>query len=484
MEKNKYPVDELFRETLNNHTITPSGKAKSAFIREATAIVSSRKSSKRWIIYLSGIILLMSIGIGIWMIAPSHSVTDSQSIQRSDMKAATSSLTSTANEPQLNTHKNSLKARPAGIKIMKPTHESQLQAGQIQKLSSIKRTTQPGIPSGKALLKEKQSFVSSTAAYASLSSSSSESIIKAPRSESVKVIDNNSGTLNYQAKPEDNIKVSEKEPVNDGKKMNQDTIIKAVLSPADSLSHQNPESSEKKDKPYSHPLADLHLSTGIYIIPEWLNNIIGSEKYVTNFGLEETFRFEKYSVRTGVGLSITKGTNELSIHYNEYLGAYKQLDSMAFAWNQQHTNIIPTYYLSDKTVWDSLMKLDNTKIIKRYTYLQIPLILGYDIWTNDNFSMGARVGPILSILLSTKQLTDNYDPGKNKIIVINEITPERIQTNWQIMAGLAIGFGNKRKIGIEFEPEFRYYFNSVYEKSGSTQKPWSVGFRIAFLIKY
>jgi hypothetical protein len=156
---------------------------------------------------------------------------------------------------------------------------------------------------------------------------------------------------------------------------------------------------------------------------------------------------------------------------------------MAFAWNEPHTDLIPTYYLSDKDVWDSLMKLDNSKIVKRYTYLQVPLILGYDFWNNDQFSIGARVGPILSVLLYTKQLSDNYDPGKNKIILINQISPERIQTNWQIVAGLTLGFGNSRRIGIEFEPEVRYYFNSVYEKSESNEKPWSLGFRIALLIK-
>jgi hypothetical protein len=112
------------------------------------------------------------------------------------------------------------------------------------------------------------------------------------------------------------------------------------------------------------------------------------------------------------------------------------------------------------------------------------LILGYDIWSNNRLSIGVRFGPILSVLLYTKQLTDNYDPGKDKIIVINEITPERIQTNWQVMAGLTFGFGDSRRVGIEFEPDIRYYFNSVYEKSGNNQKPWSLGFRIAFLIKY
>jgi len=273
------------------------------------------------------------------------------------------------------------------------------------------------------------------------------------------------------------------EPVKSVNKGLPDSTIKDSSTNKDTIQQQETLNSDKKRQNYSQP-GKIKISTGIYYTPEWLFNIIEPNKYSTNFGVEGTFHFGKYSIRTGAGLSITKGTNELSIAYNEFLGSYKQLDSMSFAWNQQHTKMIPTYYLSDKDVWDSLMKLENAKIIKRYTYLQVPLILGYDFWSNDRFSFGARIGPILSILLYTKQLSDNYDPGKNRIILINEISPERIQTNWQIMAGFNFGIGISRHFGIELEPDVRYYFNSVYEKSGIDQKPWSLGFRAAFLIKY
>jgi len=37
---------------------------------------------------------------------------------------------------------------------------------------------------------------------------------------------------------------------------------------------------------------------------------------------------------------------------------------------------------------------------------------------------------------------------------------------------------------IEAEPDLRYYFNSVYESSELTKKPWSVGFRAAFLVTF
>ncbi len=93
--------------------------------------------------------------------------------------------------------------------------------------------------------------------------------------------------------------------------------------------------------------------------------------------------------------------------------------------------------------------------------------------------MGLRAGPVLSLMLSSKQLSANYDPGQDKIVTINQITPDRIQTNWQVMGGINFGFVLNRRLNLELEPEVRYYFNSVYEKSEITKKPWSAGIRAA-----
>lgn len=208
-------------------------------------------------------------------------------------------------------------------------------------------------------------------------------------------------------------------------------------------------------------------------------NTLEGDKFVHNTGLECIFRFGRYSVRTGAGVSVTKGTNELVICYNDYLGSFNSLDSITFIWDEQQSDYLATIYLTDKDVWDSLVREADHEIVKRYTYLQVPFILGYDFLGHGWFSMGVRAGPVLSVLLSSKQLTADYDPGKDKIIVINQISPDRIQTNWQAMAGVNFAFRVKRNWIIEVEPEARYYFNSVYEKSDITKKPWSIGIRTA-----
>ena len=49
---------------------------------------------------------------------------------------------------------------------------------------------------------------------------------------------------------------------------------------------------------------------------------------------------------------------------------------MKFTWNGSVQKYIPTIYLTDTKLWDSLQKVESLKVLKRYTYLQIPLIMG------------------------------------------------------------------------------------------------------------
>ena len=85
---------------------------------------------------------------------------------------------------------------------------------------------------------------------------------------------------------------------------------------------------------------DWFFSTAIQYTPEWMFNTIEEGKFVNNFGVEGIFTIGKYSIRTGLGLSITKGTNELAVEYNDFLGSYNKLDSMSFYWDGTVHNYI------------------------------------------------------------------------------------------------------------------------------------------------
>lgn len=463
MEKQNRKVDDFFKEALKDHSVIPSEAAKAAFLKEAATLTNVGKPRRKIYLYLSGIILLVLVCAGIYISQQGSSLENAQgkTLHSSSIIKSKSTFTerkTNVNETplpliaSLSNSKQHVNYIPVKNHLQDPLSSS---PNHIKQLRTEESSSQNESSSSSLLL---SSRALTTATQKELSPGSGSSVEENP-------LKNQSG----------------KQEIPDQKPVRADSISLPPLNP-EVLSINDRAEKEEKQKP-SKNSKNLNFDAGVYYSPEWMNNTLEGEKYVNNFGIEGTFHFGNYSIRTGAGLSITKGTNELLIKTNDYLGNFNQLDSVNFVWDATHTHLIPTYYFTRKSVWDTLVKTQYSNIIKRYTYLQVPFILGYDFWKNDHFSIGVRIGPILSVLIKTEQVSDNYDPGKDRIIQINMITPERIQTYWQFMAGINAAFSLSRKIGIEVEPEIRYYFNSVYEKPSNNKKPWSVGFRAVFLIK-
>jgi len=262
------------------------------------------------------------------------------------------------------------------------------------------------------------------------------------------------------------------------------TIAPSINQEQKAKTEPRKEEKTTKSREQSNRPGNWNISTGVYCTPEWMFNTLNGDKFANNMGVEGTFHFGPYSVRTGVGLSITTGSNEMLVQTSSYLGSYASLDSVVFRWNDNHTSLVPTLFTSGTNVYDTALRYNYSYIKKRYTYLQVPLVLGYDFWRNRWLSLGARAGAVMSVLLKSENMTESFDPGKDKIISINNISPDRIQLNWQAVGGINAAFRLSRRFSIELEPNVRYYFNSVYESSELVKKPWSVGVRTAFLITF
>lgn len=225
-----------------------------------------------------------------------------------------------------------------------------------------------------------------------------------------------------------------------------------------------------------------NVSAGASYTPEWMYNTFNGDKFVNNMGLEGTVHFGPYSLRTGVGLSITDGSNETNVETNHFLGTYKSLDSIVFTWDAKHDKLVPVIYTTVTNAYDTSVRNNYSYNKKRYTYLEVPLILGYDFWQNKWLSLGVRAGAVMSFLLKTENISSTYESEQDRIVTINDVTPGRIQMNWQETAGIDAAFRLSRRLSIEIEPDIKYYFNSIYESSAVIKKPWSVGVRTAFVV--
>jgi len=457
MGKEKHPVDGFFKEALQGHQVTPSGEGRQRFLKEASAIAGKRRRfSLRWLMILAGVAFISVSALLVYRYTTEPS----------------------GEEEFLKEKSSNGKQKPDREKVKEANIETGNEAG-METVNETEAETNATTNTGAETLPE---------AYKEPEYTTEVNTDRLPEAtppaqkEKPKIsIDED------QAPVEETVK-------NTGEKPVETEAILEVQSPdlqlsempdtlmADSLKVNAADVLQPTRKKPANRKWDIALS--LHYTPEWMFNTLEGDKYVNNFGIEGTFRFGRYSIRTGAGLSITEGTNELLVEYNDYLGSFNQLDSMTFMWDEKHYHLLPTYFMSNQDVWDSLMRLDYPKVTKRYTYLQIPLILGYDVLQKNWITLGFRAGPILSILMKSKQLSGNYDPGQDKVIRINQITPDRIQTNWQVLGAINASFYLSRRISLELEPNIRYYFNSVYEKSDVTKKPWSAGFRTAITFTF
>ncbi len=414
MKKHNHPIDDFFREALENHQMAPSEKARKAFLKEAIQVPRPAKKSSRLPIILTLLIAVVGTGITIRAI-----LTDTFSTNENPgpKPSVAHSIASRQEEGFASVHKSN------GKTLSNPL------------LHTITMEASPSGPipvdPGNALDISKEA-----------------------------------GTIN----------------ITPMKPIWKEIVLKPSETRPDSILLPGRKSKSTPPEPYRKNGAWIP-SIGIYYNPEWMFNTLEGSKFIHNFGIEGTFRFDRFSVRTGAGLSIGKGTNELIVEYNDFLGAYNKLDSMQLTWNYPEKQFLPKYYMSKQEVWDSLMKFDSNKVVKRFTYLQIPLVMGYDFWQTDLVSMGFRFGPVMSVLIASKQLSAEYDPGNKRIVGINDISPGQVSLNWQAMAGINASIRLSKGMLLEVEPSVKYYFNSVYEKPDDIARPWSIGIRTAFVIK-
>lgn len=426
MDKNSHPIDTYFREALKDHRVEPPGSGREAFLKEAGKIGWAEKKRNLWLLGLSVFFMILSAGILFYL----------QGDHQPDVEGRQS-----ITEPVSVTAEGSMSQAPAPEKTSMAT---------AQQVSGSTTPCQP-VP------------------------------LRQARTCAPVMAPSHTGNIPYSG--EEVMEIAENPsipaPVRSSSFISPLVRITFHDLPHSGLAREMiPEQapSEKKEKKVTLR-NESGYQAGFYVMPEVMFNTLEKEKFAWNLGAEGSFYFKEFSITTGVGLSLTKGTRELIVEYNDYLGTYSNLDSMSFVWNENHSQVIPTYYMTDKDVWDSLMKLDYPKIIKRYMYLQVPLMLGYDFWKKEKYSFGVRVGPVLSVMIDSKRLSADYDPGKNRVIDINNITPDRIYLNWQIAGGLNFSYLLDDRWSLDLEPEARYYFNSVYEKSEIRKKPWSIGLK-------
>lgn len=429
---NQDKFDNLLRDSVNNHKPQPAPALKEAFMSKAVQHTTTKSYKTLYVVALT-VLLLLVAGVSSWFLLP---------------------LISTEEKPTITTQ-----TQPASLD------------------NSIAQATEETAKTTQALVNE-NSVIENTLSPINVQPSTQKLHPQTPPQEQFSNTAESEKSLALTGEAESTV-VDELVP---------DYTSKNDTEKGEEEAHKDTENRELTDnskksapeRPFGSYKSNSNISLGVFYRPELIYNIIENEKLIHNVGFEVQYRFfgNRYSARTGVGLSVSKGYYEYAAEYKPYLGTYSALDSITLTLAANNFHLIPSYHHSERQVYDADTLTFYQKVYKQHIYLQLPIEFGFDFLKTEAYCLGIRLGPTLSILANDKTVNFVFDPGKDQLIQINQITPERVKTNWHFSGGI----NYSRKLGhfvVEVEPRAAYYFNSVYEKPGNTARPYSFSLRLA-----
>lgn len=222
---------------------------------------------------------------------------------------------------------------------------------------------------------------------------------------------------------------------------------------------------------------------GVFFTPEVIFYPEDSIPNQRAYTFEVTGRWVKsdFFVESGLGFSFSSDDGTYAIDYEKFLGTYDDVYNVTFDTTESGA-VVPIYHTNVVNVYDSISeyKVEQTK--NKYTYLQIPVYIGFQKEVN-RFGWFIKGGPILSILVHENIPTP--DAGIDRIVDIDQQMPTRVNTNWQLGFSAGLTYQLSRKVSIAVEPTFKYYLNSQYQRKYiTTRHPYSIGLRTGLLFNF
>jgi len=117
-------------------------------------------------------------------------------------------------------------------------------------------------------------------------------------------------------------------------------------------------------------------------------------------------------------------------------------------------------------------------------YIQIPLLVGFQILETRHFNLSVQAGPALSFLVSEKQISyENVEGVTSPFFDYLNESGHQDQTNWQIWGGVHLEYRTNETFSIFAEPTYKYFFKPVStSQTMPVYAPWAIG--VQFGIKY
>jgi len=195
-----------------------------------------------------------------------------------------------------------------------------------------------------------------------------------------------------------------------------------------------------------------------------------------------TWHISRLSLATGLGLGYVYDRGKYRIDYksNDSIGYYSSV--VSYTIGSQNEIIYNTVI---KNIYDSVLHQNDYRTLNRYTYLQVPLLLGYRLVESGTISLTVQAGPAFSFLLGTRKSDPVIEYSNATIIRVDDHTPSRIHTDWQVWGNLLLEVRMNRNFSLYLQPSFKYFLKPLVEQENMTFKsPWSVGLGVGLQFNF
>ncbi len=226
----------------------------------------------------------------------------------------------------------------------------------------------------------------------------------------------------------------------------------------------------------------INLMMGLHVTPELVFHP-GENKPsdpVWNLDLTAYYFKNDWFLQAGAGFGIANDKGTFEINYAEYdsIGYYDAVQS----FNIDPVTGTPEFITSPEALWDTVEYRQQETTSNRYTYLRLPFYWGLQLYDVKRLSVYLKAGGIYSVLLKSHEPGLDYQNDNATWIRVTNETPNRLTTNFQLSAGVALMYRMSNTFSISAEPVYNYYFNPVY-RQGQQKTPWSVGLRTGIIFK-
>ena len=218
------------------------------------------------------------------------------------------------------------------------------------------------------------------------------------------------------------------------------------------------------------------------ITPEiiFLNDENNTTKRAVNFDITGVYG-DEFFAEAGLGVALSEDDGKFSINYSQYdsVGYFYQVNSFEI----DPVTGEPVFKTTLEGLYDTVDYQTYEKTNNRYTYLRIPVYVGYKIRNFKNLSLYLKAGGVYSILVNSYEPGVDYKNENAMTIDIEDETPGRIHSYFKLSASVGLSYSVSNTVDFSVEPVYNYYMQPVYERRINEKSPWSLGVRFGILIK-